>query len=175
MKYRTPHRAGRVQLARVVAAMAAAALALAGFSDIVLTAVPASASSTVVVTSTKTPKGTVLESAGATLYILEGNKPCNAQCLKIWPTLDLAKGQSKAKAGSGVKHAKLSFVKHGNVRQVTYNGKALYKFVGDHGAGQVNGDITDTWGTWAAVVVGKAKSASSHTTQSTSGSGGTAF
>jgi predicted lipoprotein with Yx(FWY)xxD motif len=61
---------------------------------------------------------------------------------------------------------------HG-VRQVTFGGKPLYWFANDTGPGQVNGDITDTWGTWAAVVTAKAKS--SGNTSSTAGSGGTAF
>ena len=97
--------------------------------------------------------GTILESGGATLYIVKGNKACNAECQKIWPALDLAKGQSKAKAGKGVKRSKLGTKHHAHgVLQVTYNGKALYKFIGDHGHGQVNGNVTDKWGKWSVVV-----------------------
>lgn len=186
MEYRTPHltRRSASPLARVAGSLAVAILALAGCFDLVAAAVPASASTTVVVSTAKNTKvGTVLESGGATLYILEGNKPCDAACLKFWPALNLPKGQSKAKAGKGVQHAKLgSVTRSGGVKQVTYKGMPLFKFIGDHGKGQVNGNITDTWGTWLAVVVAKPKAqnagagaAANNNTTTTGGSGGVAF
>ena len=168
MKFSKPRLTRRVRPVRNVAVI----LALAGLSASALAVAPASAA-TVTVSTAKTPKGTVLESGGATLYVLKGNKTCNAACQKFWPELTLAKGE-KWKAGKGVKHAKLSSVKRANgVRQVTYAGKPLYKFVGDHG-GSVNGDLTDTWGTWAAVVTAKAHTAShtSPTSGTTTTSGG---
>ncbi len=49
--------------------------------------------------------------------------------------------------------AKLGTVtRSGGVLQVTYGGKPLYWFVGDTSAGQVNGNVTDKWGKWSAVV-----------------------
>ena len=37
----------------------------------------------------------------------------------------------------------------GGTLQVTYSGKPLYWFSGDNAAGQVNGNVTDTWGKWS--------------------------
>jgi predicted lipoprotein with Yx(FWY)xxD motif len=95
--------------------------------------------------------------SGKTLYTLKASKTaCTAQCTKIWPELVLPKGVAKAKAGSGVSASKLGTVKRkGGIRQVTYSGKALYWFSGDTAAGQVNGNVTDTWGKWSVVVMEK--------------------
>jgi Secreted repeat of unknown function len=62
----------------------------------------------------------------------------------------------------------------GGVRQVTYQGKALYWFSGDTGAGQVNGNVTDEWGKWTSVDSKKVSSSGS-STPTTASSGGTAF
>ena len=162
-----------------ISGVAALALALGGLSLSALAAAPAGAAtgrvakSVVVKTVNVANVGTVLAS-GKTLYTLKpSSTPCTAACLKIWPELVLPKGVTKATAGSGVSSSKLGTMTraHG-VRQVTFGGKPLYWFVGDTGPGQVHGNVTDTWGTWTAVVTAKAKSSS---TASTAGSGGTAF
>lgn len=135
------------------------ALALGGFSASTIVT-PASAatnhkSKTVVVSTTKNAElGTILVS-GRTLYTLTASKtPCAARCRKIWPELMLPKGVKRATAGTGVQTALLGTVKRGGgVLQVTYSGKALYRFSGDKTAGQVHGDVTDTWGTWSVVVM----------------------
>jgi predicted lipoprotein with Yx(FWY)xxD motif len=160
----------------------AAALAIGGLSASLLPATTAGAAPKGVVVSTmKTAKfGTVLVS-GKTLYMLQPSKTaCTAACLKVWPALALPKGVSKATAGSGVSASKLGSKSLANgVRQVTYNGKALYTFIGDKSAGQVNGNVSDTWGKWSDVATIKPASApaSSPTTSggSTAGSGGAAF
>jgi predicted lipoprotein with Yx(FWY)xxD motif len=167
-----------------IASMAATALALGGLSLSAVAAAPAGAATDRVAKSltVKTVKvakiGTVLAS-GKTLYTLKpSSTPCTAACTKVWPELVLPKGVTKATAGSGVKSSKLGTVKRsGGVRQVTYDGKPLYWFVGDTGPGQVHGDISDTWGKWTAVVTVKAAQStnSQSTTSSTAGSGGTAF
>jgi predicted lipoprotein with Yx(FWY)xxD motif len=134
----------------------------------------------VVVSTEKSAKlGKVLAS-GKTLYTLvkPSGTACTAQCLIIWPALVLPKGQTKATAGSGVSASKLGSVSRaGGVHQVTYSGKALYLFSGDSGPGQVNGNVTDKWGTWSAVVTAKSKTAgsSSGSGSSSSGSGGAGF
>jgi predicted lipoprotein with Yx(FWY)xxD motif len=130
----------------------------------------------VVVSTAKSAKfGTILVS-GTTLYTLKPSKTaCTATCLKVWPPLVLPKGQTKATAGSGVSASKLGTVtRSGGTRQVTYNGKALYWFSGDSGAGKVNGNLTDEWGKWTDVVTKKGSSSGS-STATTAGSGGTAF
>ena len=165
-----------------VGRLAAGALALGGLSAALVGGGAAGASihsaKNVVVSTAKSAKsGTVLVS-GNTLYTLKPSKTaCTATCLKVWPALTLPKGVKKATAGSGVSASKLGTVtRAGGVRQVTYNGKALYWFSGDTADGQVNGNVTDEWGKWSAVVTAKSKSGSgSSSTATTSGSGGTAF
>ncbi len=111
-------------------------------------------------TATNAMFGTILV-AGNTVYTLKASKvACTAQCLHIWHELVLPKGVKKAKAGHGVNAAKLGTKKRGRgVVQVTYGGKALYWFVGDTAAGEVNGNVSDTWGRWSVVVTAKPVSA----------------
>ena len=52
----------------------------------------------------------------------------------------------------------------------------LYFFVGDKSSGAVNGNLTDTWGTWSDVVTVKPTTSSGQATTTTSaGTGGVAF
>jgi predicted lipoprotein with Yx(FWY)xxD motif len=162
--------------------IAVAAFAVGGLSTALLGAVPAGATTngaakSVVVSMAKNAKfGKVLVS-GKTLYTLKASStPCTATCLKVWPALVLPKGATKPTAGSGVSASKLSTVtRSGGVRQVTYQGKALYFFSGDNGAGQVNGNVSDEWGKWTAVSTKKASSSGSGSTPTTAGSGGAGF
>jgi predicted lipoprotein with Yx(FWY)xxD motif len=166
----------RIQVAR----LATAAFAVGGLSASVVTIGSAGAATNrvakagVTVATTKSAKfGTVLVS-GKTLYTLKASKTaCSTSCLQVWPELVLPKGVTKATAGSGVSASKLGTVSRpGGVLQVTYGGKALYFFSGDASAGQVNGNVTDTWGKWSAVVTAKpAGSSSSSNTTSGGGSG----
>ena len=98
--------------------------------------------------------GTILFS-GKTVYTLKAsNVACTAKCQRIWPLLLLPKGVTKATAGRGVSAAKIGTVmRKGGARQVTYSGKPLYWFEFDSAPGQVNGNITDTWGKWSVVVM----------------------
>jgi predicted lipoprotein with Yx(FWY)xxD motif len=165
-----------------VTRLATAAFAVGGLSGSAVTIGSAGAATNrvaktgVTVATTKSAKfGTVLVS-GKTLYTLKASKTaCSTSCLQVWPELVLPKGvtKAKAKAGSGVSASKLGTVSRpGGVLQVTYGGKALYFFSGDASAGQVNGNVTDTWGKWSAVVTAKpAGSSSSSSTTSGGGSG----
>src|SRR5665213_1879819 len=107
----------------------------------------------VIATTQDAQFGTILVS-GKTVYTLKASKtPCTTKCLKVWPEVLVAKGTTKAQAGSGVQASMLGTIKRsGGARQVTYGGKPLYWFSGDSGAGQVNGNVTDTWGKWSVVV-----------------------
>jgi predicted lipoprotein with Yx(FWY)xxD motif len=152
--------------------MASAVVALGGLSGLALAEGAAGAATSVVVSTTKNPTlGTILVS-GKTVYTVKASKTaCSTQCLKIWPALMLPKGVTKATAGTGVSASKLGTIKRsGGALQVTYSGKPLYYFVGDTAAGQVNGNITDTWGKWSDVVTVKSAQASSGS-GSTAGSG----
>jgi predicted lipoprotein with Yx(FWY)xxD motif len=145
----------------VLATGAASALAVGGV---------AAASQSSKVTIVKTSHGKVL-AAGDTVYTLKASStPCTAACLKIWPAVMLPSGVKHATSGSGVTASKLGTVKVAGGTQVTYGGKKLYFFALDTAPGQVKGNVTDTWGKWTAVVVGKSTSGSSSNSGSNSGS-----
>jgi predicted lipoprotein with Yx(FWY)xxD motif len=122
-------------------------------------------SKNVVVSVLKSAKfGTILTD-GMTLYTLKPTATsCTATCHKYWIPLLLPKGDTKAVAGTGVSATKLGTVKVKAGRQVTYNGKALFWFFEDKSAGQVKGNVTDTWGKWADVVLTKPASKPATTT-----------
>jgi predicted lipoprotein with Yx(FWY)xxD motif len=167
MNMKTTHRdreAGRTAMAAVVVAtLAAGAVA-------VLPATAADAANNQVKVSAQTigSMGKVLVANGKALYVLGGGKSCNSACLKIWPALTVASSANGATAGSGVQKSKLGVsTDSAGARQVTYNGKPVYWFVGDS-VGTVKGNLTDSFGKWTAVVVAKPKGTSSG---SNSGSG----
>jgi predicted lipoprotein with Yx(FWY)xxD motif len=176
-QYRASHR--RIPVGRLtVAAIAVAGLSTTALLDGSAGAATRAAKSVVVSTTTSTKFGKILVS-GKTLYTLKASKTaCTSACLKVWPALMLPKGAKKATAGSGVSPSKLGTVTLASgARQVTYAGKPLYLFAGDTASGQVNGNVTDTWGKWSDVVLKKAASSGSGSGSgsSTAGSGGTAF
>ncbi len=156
------------------------ALALVGASCVAVDSSGALASraakSVVISTSKNATYGTILVS-GNTVYTLRPSSvACTAACLKVWPEVLLAKGVSRAVAGQGVKAASLgSVARPGGLRQVTYNGKALYWFYKDKAPGQVKGNATDKWGKWSVVVTVKPPGSGTTTTTGNPGTGGTAF
>lgn len=171
------HRDSGARLTIVGWAVGIAAM-LGAFVTPVLVASAAGASTTgVTMTAVKTSGfGTVL-SDGDTVYTLKpSSKPCTAQCLKIWPPVELPSGVKHATAGSGVAAAKLGTAKmHGGGLQVTYGGKRLYFFYKDTAPGQVNGNVTDKWGKWSAVVLSKSPGSNSGSGTSSAGTGGASF
>jgi predicted lipoprotein with Yx(FWY)xxD motif len=171
----TGHRAARSAAAGVAALFGLAASVVA--SGAAGASVEHTAKSVVVSTTKNAKLGTVLVS-GKTLYTLKASKTaCSTSCLKYWPELVLPKGVTKASAGAGVSASKLGTISRaGGVLQVTYGGKPLYFFVGDKSSGAVNGNLTDTWGTWSDVVTVKPSTTSGQATTTTSaGTGGVAF
>ena len=163
-----------------VTRFAGVALAVGGLSGSLAVAGVANAATVTTISTAKNAKvGTYLVS-GKTVYTLQAGKTCNAQCLKIWPAVTLSMGVTKAQAGTGVNAAKLGTKKTSSgALQVTYGGKPLYFFIGDTSAGQVNGNVTDSFGTWTAVVTAKSTSSGSSSSSgsggSTAGSGGVSF
>ncbi|MFD5032298.1 hypothetical protein ACFWM0_18060 [Streptomyces sp. NPDC058405] len=89
---------------------------------------------------------------GRTLYLFEADKKntstCTGACVKTWPPL-IVTGEPTAGSG-GVKKSLLSTTtRDDGARQVTYNGHPLYTFVGDHKAGDTNGQgDTDFGANW---------------------------
>jgi predicted lipoprotein with Yx(FWY)xxD motif len=180
MAQTTRHR--MMTLRAPVGRIAVAAFAVGGLSTALVDGGTAGATTngaakSVVVSMAKNAKFGKILVSGKTLYTLKPSKTaCTASCLKVWAALLLPKGATKATAGSGVSASKLGTVtRAGGVRQVTYQGKALYWFSGDTTAGQVNGNVTDEWGKWSAVTAKKGATSGSGNTSTTAGSGGTAF
>jgi len=121
-------------------------------------------------TATNAKLGTVLVSRTALYTLRPSATPCRSACWKYWPEVLLPKGVTKATAGKGVIAARLGTVKRpGGRLQVTYAGKALYWFSGDTTAGQVRGNLTDTWGRWSAVVTKRPSTGSTSTSTPRSG------
>jgi predicted lipoprotein with Yx(FWY)xxD motif len=116
---------------------------------------PAGAQTATVVTVAHNPTwGQILTLGnGVTLYRLtadsKNKSTCTGACLAAWPPALLAAGQKKPVGHHGVRG--LGTITTGAGRQVTYHGIPLYEFVGDHGPGQVNGNVADTWGQWWVV------------------------
>ncbi len=160
MKTTRRDRARRASITRLVSTATAV-----GAASLLFATAAGASSPTTVSSQTISKMGKVLVVGGRAAYTLSpaGSK-CTGLCLKIWPAVtDSAK---TAKAGAGVQRSKLG-VTSGPTKgthQITYGGQKLYFFSGDS-KGTVNGDITDQFGKWTAVVVAKPKG-------TTSGSGG---
>jgi len=113
----------------------------------------ASSPTTIKVTQNKSWGPTLSLKNGDTLYRLstdsKNKSVCTGACAKVWPPVLLAKGQTSA-VGVGVSGLG-SIARVGGAKQVTLDGIPLYRFVGDTKAGQVSGNITDTWGKWFSI------------------------
>jgi predicted lipoprotein with Yx(FWY)xxD motif len=165
------NRKGRIAAAVLAAGGLAATVGVTGASG----ALHSHAKSIVIKTAKSGKYGTILVSTD-TVYTLKPNAvACTSACHKIWIQVLLPKGVTKATAGAGVSAAKLGTVKVAGGRlQVTYGGKALYWFFQDK-AGQVKGNVTDTWGKWSDVVLAKATGKPTTTTTAPGGGGGVGF
>jgi predicted lipoprotein with Yx(FWY)xxD motif len=156
----------RVAAALLVTGGLATTIGLAGASA----AEHSHAKSAVVSTFKSAKVGTIL-SDGRTVYTLKPSATaCTAACHKIWIEVLLPKGATRASAGAGVSAAKLGTLKVTGGLQVTYGGKPLFWFFKDKVAGQVKGNVTDTWGKWTDVVL--VKPAKPTTTTTVAGGGG---
>ena len=160
------------------AGLIAILLALGSFSVTSSGAKARTAASTTVITIRHTTLGsTLVDGRGHTLYLFEGDR-ANASKLSqaglaVWPAFNAT---GKLVATGGVKAAKLgTIVTHGH-RQVTYNHRPLYYFVGDQKAGDTKGQgLTEFGALWyvlspagAAVKAAPQTSISSSSTSSTS-------
>jgi len=84
-------------------------------------------------------------------------------CFSAWPPVTVRSAKTKLTA-KGVK-GKLGILARGKLFQVTLDGRPLYRFAFDHGAGSANGNGVKTFGgTWHVV---KEASTATHTTATT--------
>ncbi|MGD0056159.1 MAG: hypothetical protein ABSC34_12080 [Acidimicrobiales bacterium] len=164
----------------------AALTLLAGGATLVASAPISGASSsptTITVSQNKTWGPTLTLKDGFTLYRLKSDgtdkTTCTGKCATIWLPVLLATGQ-KTPVGDGV--GKLgSFTRPGGGQQVTYEGIPLYRFFKDKKAGEVTGNVKDTWGQWWSInpanplKAPKKVGGSTGTTTTTVGAGGGAY
>jgi predicted lipoprotein with Yx(FWY)xxD motif len=142
---RNTRRMGLISAAAIVALALAACAKSATPASGASSSPPASTKTVAVSTASVGSMGTVLvNSSGMTLYYLKSEKPgsisCTGTCATNWPPLLLPAGVMSATAGSGVNAGDLGTIKRPDgSTQVTYKGRALYLFVGDHSAGQATG------------------------------------
>jgi predicted lipoprotein with Yx(FWY)xxD motif len=110
----------------------------------------ASASGTATVISTKSGSaGTFLtDGSGRTVYlwVKDGmnSSACSGACASLWPPVTTS---GSTTASGSAKSSDLSTITRSDgTKQVTYNGHPLYYYAGDSGAGQTNGQGTDSFG-----------------------------
>ncbi|MEO9181318.1 MAG: hypothetical protein ABI298_06680 [Acidimicrobiales bacterium] len=160
-----PGRRGRTVSLTLIAAAAGALLIVIG----PVAASTSHSTMSVRVSTASTKKlGTYLIS-GRSLYQLNKKDCTSAKCLKAWPPLLLPMGVTHAAAGRGVNAVKLGTVRTASgALQVTYGGKALYRFFGDTASGQVNGNnLITPFGRWTLYTTQKPKSSGGTTTTTT--------
>ncbi len=88
---------------------------------------------------------------GMTLYYVSSDTPtsssCTGGCAQIWPPLL----STSAPTSEGRLPGRLTAVKTGNGSQVAYNGHLLYRYSGDTGPHQANGQgVAGKW--WVAKI-----------------------
>ena len=112
---------------------------------------PAGARATLTVRSSS--YGSILfDGKGRALYAFTrdrrgGASRCYSSCAKAWPVYF---SSGRLVAGKGVKRSLIGTVRRRDGRrQITYNGRPLYYYVGDKSAGQVScQNVAEFGGTW---------------------------
>jgi predicted lipoprotein with Yx(FWY)xxD motif len=140
-----------------VAAAAGAALLVAACGSsssgqstkAVSTKTAAAQSSGLTISTAKGSVGTYLVgSSGRALYMFaadhNGKSACSGSCAQNWPPLT---SSSTPKAAGGVNASDFgSIVRSNGTKQVTYNSRPLYYFIGDSGAGMTSGEGSSAFG-----------------------------
>jgi len=162
-------RAGRAGCAgtrrHTLLACAIAALALAG--SLASFALASSLSTVDSALSSALGARVAVNAQGRTLYELTPESAhhllCVSQeCLRFWPPLTVSSRSVHLKDGPGLR-GHLAIVRRSNgLLQVTLNGVPLYRFAGDHGKAEDNGQGIESFGgTWhAELATGKASASS---------------
>jgi predicted lipoprotein with Yx(FWY)xxD motif len=142
---RSSARLGWVVAAAAAFAVGSAAMALAAATVTIGTA-----------SNSRLGERVAVNSSGRTLYTLSGESVhhllCKSSaCLKFWPPVRLSPSGARLKAGSGLQGHLGTLRRSGGIVQVTLRGRPLYRFAGDSGRGQTNGEgIVSFGGTWHA-------------------------
>src|SRR3954453_17486307 len=119
-------------------------------------------------------KTVLVSRSGRTLYALSaetnGRFICTASCVSTWHPLVVPRGHKPTGA-----HSLGTIRRPSGQTQVTYKGKPLYTFSGDHKRGDAKGEGFKDVGVWHAAVVGtstKAPAAAPQPTNTSPGYGG---
>ncbi|HEU5354530.1 MAG TPA: hypothetical protein VFU65_08705 [Actinocrinis sp.] len=160
------------------AATTAAAPAAAPSGGSATAAAPPASSASIKTASVGQLGTVVVNSQGMTLYRFDAdsNNPpashCDSSCTKYWPPVLAGSGTP---AVQGVSASLLGTVTRSDgTKQITLGGWPLYMYVGDHAAGDANGQGLDASGAkwWALTATGqKAGSAASSSSSSSGGYG----
>lgn len=141
-----------------------------------------SSSGAMVITTAKASGGTILtDGSGRAVYLWakdsSGMSACSGACTGTWPPVTAS---GTVSASGGAKSSDLGTITRSDgTKQVTYDGHALYYYVGDSGPGMSSGQGSDQFGAkwWLVAPTGSdvTASVSSFTVGGgSSGSGGTA-
>ena len=109
----------------------------------------ASGSSDLTIGTAKSSAGPYLTGrSGRALYVWvadpKGRSRCSGACADNWPPLT---ARSTPSVTGNANRADLSLITRSNgIKQVAYNGRPLYYFIGDSGSGMANGEGSDGFG-----------------------------
>jgi predicted lipoprotein with Yx(FWY)xxD motif len=157
-RHRSGTSVGLIVRAAVFSAGASIALVISGVALLAASVLPLTSSAspsptTIVVSHNAIWGATLVLKNGDTLYRLSADSrdhsKCTGMCATIWIPVLLAPGQ-KVPVGIGVRGLG-SFTRLNDTRQVTIDGLPLYRFTGDKSAGDVTGNVKDTWGRWWSI------------------------
>jgi len=101
----------------------------------------------------------MVDARGVTLYAFSADVPgrsaCTGACPRTWPPARSYGGKPQPGPGSDPVSVG-SIQREDGSNQVTFNGRPVYFYTGDHGPGQTNGQGRQEFGgTWSAVPPGR--------------------
>jgi predicted lipoprotein with Yx(FWY)xxD motif len=106
------------------------------------------ATQTVITTRSGSSGAFLTDGSGRAVYLWAkdgmNTSACSGACAGAWPPVPAS---GKLVASGGAKSSELgSITRSDGTKQVTYDGHPLYYFAGDSGAGQTNGQGSDSFG-----------------------------
>ena len=168
----------------VAAALLAAACSSSSSSGSAASSAPAagaskagaSATGTVIKTDAGTTGAFLTDKSGRAVYLWvkdgKNMSACSGACASAWPPVP---ANGTVTADGSVQASDLGTITRSDgTKQVTYDGHPLYYFVGDSGAGQVNGQGSDNFGAkwWLVSPTGTQITSADKASTSGSSSGG---
>jgi predicted lipoprotein with Yx(FWY)xxD motif len=135
--------------ALIAVALTAAACGSSGSSSTGAQAGASASGAAMVITTKAGSAGTFLtDGSGRTVYLWvkdgTGSSACSGACASLWPPVTT--GGSPTASGSAKASDLGTITRSDGAKQVTYDGHPLYYYAGDSGAGQTNGQGTDSFG-----------------------------